>query len=60
MLIENLKDQLRRLKMNQNDEVDMAFSKANRLQQQLHEVEEERMELQKKVKQLESQKDRLE
>jgi len=59
-LIKALKDQVRNLKMQQNDESDMAFSKAARLQQQLHEVDGERADLFKKVKSLEAQKERLE
>lgn len=59
-LIESLKDQVRRLKSQQNEEEDVNNSKAKKLQQLLDEAEIDRQTLVEKVRKLEMQKGRVE
>ena len=59
-MIKKLQDEIRRLKQNQNDEVDFAMGKTQKLQREISEAEDAKRELQNKVNKLEAQKSRLE
>ena len=58
--IKKLQDEIRRLKQAQNDEVDFAMGKTQKLQREIADGDEAKRELQQKVNKLEAQKSRLE
>lgn len=59
-LVKRLQDEVRRLKQNQNDEVDFAMGKTQKLQREISEADDSKRELQQKINKLEAQKGRLE
>ena len=59
-LVKRLQDEVRRLKQAQNDEVDFAMGKTQKLQRDIVDADDAKRELQQKINKLEAQKGRLE
>jgi len=59
-LVKRLQDEVRRLKQAQNDEVDFAMGKTQKLQREICDADDAKRELQQKINKLEAQKGRLE
>ena len=59
-LVKRLQDEVRRLKQAQNDEVDFAMGKTQKLQRDIVDADDTKRELQQKINKLEAQKGRLE
>ena len=59
-LVKRLQDEVRRLKQAQNDEVDFAMGKTQKLQRDICDADDAKRELQQKINKLEAQKGRLE
>ena len=59
-LVKRLQDEVRRLKQAQNDEVDFAMGKTQKLQRDIVDADDAKRELQQKIIKLEAQKGRLE
>lgn len=59
-LVKRLTEEVRRLKQQQNDEVNFAMGKTQKLQRDIAEADDAKRELQQKINKLEAQKSRLE